>query len=66
MLGLRFARRRFGLPPLHINDSARRQTVTGFGEAMTVSSAWLLHNELRLARSARLRWNFSRPSSGAA
>lgn len=53
MPALHFSALAGSLPTLHVDDRPRRQTVTGFGGAMTDTSAWLLHDEL--APSARAK-----------
>jgi len=35
-----------GVPVIHVDDTARYQRMTGFGAAMTDSSAWLLYTQL--------------------
>jgi glucosylceramidase len=47
MPATRFARSRLaGLRVLHVDDTVRYQRITGFGAAMTDSSAWLIHEQL--------------------
>jgi glucosylceramidase len=46
---------------IHVNPAATFQTISGFGAAMTDSSAWLLQNELNTAQRDKLmRQIFSR------
>jgi glucosylceramidase len=53
--GLRFgALGTRGLPVLHVDDHVRYQRITGFGAAMTDTSAWLIHDQLSQANRAGL------------
>jgi glucosylceramidase len=69
------AHRPVGVLVIHVNDRVRYQRITGFGAAMTDSSAWLIHDELsaparaalmnRLFSRAGIRLNFVRVPMGA-
>jgi glucosylceramidase len=63
---LRFGvHRPIGVPVIHVNDNVRYQRITGFGAAMTDSSAWLIHDELSSpARAALMNQLFSRAGLG--
>jgi glucosylceramidase len=50
-----------GIPVINVDDRVRYQRVTGFGAALTDSSAWLIHDELAPpARAAVMDALFSR------
>jgi hypothetical protein len=50
-----------GIPVINVDDRVRYQRVTGFGAALTDSSAWLIHDELAPpARAAVMDAVFSR------
>ena len=54
-------RRPRGVPVIRVDDDVRYQQVTGFGAAMTDSSAWLIHDVLPApARAAVMNDLFSR------
>lgn len=46
-----------GVPVLRVEDTTRYQTITGFGAAMTDTSAWLMYDELSPVTRARLMGN---------
>jgi glucosylceramidase len=64
-----------GIPVIHVNDGVQYQRITGFGAAMTDTSAWLIHDELAATDSATvltdlfgatgIRLNFLRIPMGA-
>jgi glucosylceramidase len=73
---VRFTRsRRRGLRVLHVDDAVRYQRITGFGAAMTDTSAWLIYDQLpasarafamnQLFGAAGIRLNFVRVPMGA-
>ncbi|MDZ4659438.1 MAG: glycoside hydrolase family 30 beta sandwich domain-containing protein [Bythopirellula sp.] len=53
-----------GGTPISVVPSTTYQTVSGFGAAMTDSSAWLIQNELTVAQRDKLMRQMFSPSSG--
>lgn len=54
-----------GLPTIVVDDKERRQSIVGFGAAITDASAWLIQNKLSPAqRDALLRELYGRDNGG--